>query len=139
MLKRDITYEDFNGDTVTETFYFNLTRTELVDLQVGYDGGLEAAISKIVKAEDLQALVKEFQKIVLLTYGEKSPDGKRFIKNDQMREEFSQTAAYDSLFMELATDEDAAANFIKGIIPQDMAKEVETVPANFPPVPPQTS
>jgi hypothetical protein len=125
MLKRDITYEDFNGDTITESFYFNLTRTEVIELEVGYEGGLEAALKRIVAAENREQLVREFKKIVLLSYGVKSEDGKRFIKNDKLREEFSQTAAFDMLFMDLATNDDSAATFVKGILPKDMAREVE--------------
>lgn len=137
MLKRDITYEDFNGEKVTETFYFNLTKTEIVELELAYEGGLEAGINRIIEAENLKDLVAEFQKIVLMAYGEKSPDGKRFIKNDEMREAFSQTAAYDALFMELATNDDAAATFIKGIIPQDLSRQLAKVETTPPiPIPP---
>ena len=138
MLKRDITYENYNGETVTETFYFNLTKTEIVELEVGYSGGLEAFIQKIIDTKDNAGLVREFKKIVLLAYGVKSEDGKRFIKSDELREEFSQTAAYDALFMDLATNDDAAANFIKGIVPKDLTpdqdKPIRDVP--FPPLPP---
>lgn len=136
MLKRSITYEDFNGDSVTEDFYFNLSRTEIVDLETSVEGGLEATLKRIIATKDGAAIVKEFKRLVLVSYGKKSDDGKRFIKNDQMREEFSQTAAYDSLFMELAMDENAATEFIKGIIPAGLVKEVESVPAIVPPVPP---
>lgn len=146
MLKRDITYEDFNGDTVTEVFYFNLTKSELIELQVSYDGGLEAVIQRIVKAEDLRALVSEFKKLILLSYGERTADGKRFVKNDDVREAFSQTAAYDKLFVELSTDDEAAVKFVEGIMPFDMVQEAkkaeaETVPipANLPPPPNATN
>ena len=147
MFKRPITYEDFNGDTATEEFYFNLTKSEIVELEVGYDGGLEATIQRIIKAQDNKALLNEFKKLVLLSYGVKSDDGKRFIKNDELREAFSQTAAYDALFIELATNDDSAATFIKGIVPKEFAKEIERVekeekkvetvnaPALQPPVP----
>lgn len=142
MLKRNITYEDFNGERVTETFYFNFTKTEIVELELGYEGGMEAALQRIIKAENLKALVEEFKKIVLMAYGERSEDGKRFIKNDDIREAFSQTAAYDALFMELATDEDAAATFIKGVVPADLTRElakIETVELPQPPIPPPVS
>lgn len=145
MLKRDITYENFNGEKITETFYFNLTKTELVQLEVGYQGGLQAAIQKIIAASDNKSLIEEFQKIILSAYGVKSEDGKRFIKNDELREEFSQTAAYDVLFMELALDEDAAAQFITGIVPSDFSKEIaamsrrESETALAPPPPPPTA
>lgn len=142
MLKRDITYEDFNGETLTETFYFNLTKTEIIELEVGYKQGLEETIKAIIKAEDNKSLIAEFKKIVLLAYGIKSEDGRRFIKNDQLREEFSQSAAYDALFMELALNQDSAANFIMGIIPRDLSIDLDKpeppkmVNVPLPPVPP---
>jgi hypothetical protein len=132
MFKRDVTYEDFDGEEVTETFYFNLSKRELIQLEVEYKEGLRDALQRIVKSNDNKTLVAEFQKIVLLAYGIKSDDGRRFIKNDTIREEFSQTAAYDSLFMELAMDDTAAAAFINGIVPKDLAQEVEKVTDSLP-------
>lgn len=125
MLKRPITFEDFDGNTVTETYYFNLSKSEIVTLQAGYTGGVEAFIERISRAGDTAALVEEFKKLILLAYGERSEDGRRFVKNDQLREEFTQMPAYDVLFMELATDADAAADFITGVIPRDVAKAIE--------------
>ena len=125
MLKRDITYEDFNGNTVTEAFYFNLSKSEIIELEASYKEGLQETINKIIQAQDNKSLIREFKKIVLMSYGVKSDDGKRFIKSPQLREEFSQTAAYDALFMDLATSDDAAAKFIQGVIPADLAREVD--------------
>lgn len=125
MLKREITYEDFNGDLVTETYYFNLTKSEILNLDASYEKGLNSAIQKIIEAEDGKALIAEFQKLILLSYGVKSEDGKRFIKSDALREEFSQTAAYDILFMELATNDGLAAEFMLGIMPKDMAQAAQ--------------
>lgn len=125
MLKRDITFEDFNGDKVTETHYFNLTGTELVELETAYSGGLEKNIETIVEAKDAKTLFAEFKKIILMSYGQKSPDGKHFIKNDELRELFSQSAAFDALVMEFFTDEAVAANFIKAVMPRDLAEAVE--------------
>jgi hypothetical protein len=142
MLKRDITYEDYNGETVTETFYFNLTKTEIIELEVGYKQGLEETIKAIIAAKDNKSLIAEFKKIVLLAYGVKSEDGRRFIKSEQLREEFSQTAAYDALFIDLASNEDAAANFIMGVIPkdlnidQDKPERPPIVDVPLPPAPP---
>lgn len=131
MLKRDITYEDFNGQSVTETFYFNLTQTEILEMEVGYEGGLEAAMKRIVEANDSKQIIAEFKKIILFAYGQKSEDGKRFIKNDELREAFSQTAAYDTLFIELATNDEKASEFMLGILPKQVAGEVaKTVAAN---------
>ena len=132
MLKRDITYENFDGEQTTDTFYFNLTKSEIIELEVGYEGGLQAALQRIIRTNDSKSLISEFKKIVLSAYGVRSDDGKRFIKNDQLREEFSQTAAYDALFMDLATNDDAAATFIKGVVPKDFQKEMEKIDVPFP-------
>lgn len=136
MLKRNITYQDFDGNTVTETFYFNFTRAELIELEVEYNDGLEAAIKRIIAANDRKALINEFKKLVLHSYGVKSEDGKRFIKNEKLREEFTQTPAYDSLFMELATNADSAATFVKGIIPKELSEKVDQDKPLAPPAPP---
>lgn len=127
MLKREIKYENFDGNEVTDTYYFNLTRSEMIELEVGYKDGLEAALRRIIETNDRQKLIAEFKNLVLLSYGVKSDDGKRFIKSDQLREEFTQTPAYDALFMELATNDDAAATFIKGIVPKDFSKEMDKI------------
>ncbi len=125
MLKRDITYENFNGDLVTETYYFNLSKSEILSLDASYENGLNDAIQKIIDKKDTKALIHEFQKLILLAYGIKSEDGKRFIKNDTLREEFVQSAAYDLLFMELATNDALAAEFMLGIMPKDMAQAAQ--------------
>jgi hypothetical protein len=125
MLKKEITYEDFDGNKVTDTFYFNLNRTEMIEMEVGYEGGLQAALQRIIETKDNKTLISEFKKIILAAYGVKSEDGKRFVKNDKLREEFTQTAAFDALFIELATNDNAAANFIIGIVPKDFSKEAE--------------
>lgn len=124
MLKRDITYTDFNDQTVTETFYFNMTKAELVDLETSVEGGMEQRLRKIIEAEDRNQLIALFKQILLLTYGVRSEDGKRFIKSDQLREEFTQTAAYDALFVELASDDEAAAQFIMAVLPKDISQSI---------------
>ncbi len=134
MLKRGITYEDFNGETVTDIFYFNISKPELIEMEVEYAEGFGSWIKKIIDAKDHKTLLYQFKKLVLLAYGEKSEDGKRFIKNDQLREEFSQTAAYQSLFIELATNDNAASTFLIGALPKDMTgaleKSLETTPVD---------
>lgn len=125
MLKREITYLDFNDEEVTEIFYFNISKPELIELDVETTQGMSATINKIVEAKDNGALIREFKRIILLAYGQKSEDGKRFIKSDQLREEFSQTAAYQSLFMELATEDEAAVTFLTGVLPKDLSAQVE--------------
>lgn len=118
MLKKTIKYVDYDGNEREEDFYFNLTQAECVKLQLGTDGGLEKALKKIVAEQDVPKIIPIFEKIILSAYGEKSPDGKRFMKSKEISDAFSQTEAYSDLFMELLKDPDAAAAFINGIIPQ---------------------
>lgn len=128
MLKRVIKYEDFDGEEQSEIFYFNLSKPELLTLEVEHKQGYGAMLQKIVDTKDNKELIKQFKDIILLAYGVKSDDGKRFIKNDQLREEFSQTAAYSALFMELASGEnaDAAVVFLTGILPRDLAGNIDS-------------
>ena len=128
MLKRTITYEDFNGVERTEDFYFNLTEAECVEWQLGTEGGLVEMIEKIVAAKDTKSLIEIFKDLVLKAYGEKSADGRRFMKDAEIREAFSQTNAYSIIFMELAKDDIAANEFIKGIIPNKVDKN-KAIPA----------
>lgn len=117
MLKRTITSVDYNGNERTEDFYFNLTRAEIAEMEMGVEGGLGDMLKRIVAAKDIPSIIKEFKRIILKAYGEKSPDGRRFIKSEELSIAFSQTEAYSQLFMELATDADAAAKFINGVVP----------------------
>jgi len=124
MLKRPITYTDFDDNEVTETFYFNLMKSEIVKLELGHDGGLDGWIKKVSKTQDNEAIYEEFKRIVLLSYGEKSEDGKRFIKSPEAREAFSQTAAFDSLLIEMMSNQDVLVTFVKGIMPKDMQEAI---------------
>ena len=117
MLKKTITYTDYNGVERNEDFYFNLTKAEIMEMEMSISGGLTEMINRIVAAQDAPAIVKIFKELVLKAYGVKSPDGKRFIKSDELATEFAQTEAYSQLFMELATDADAASAFVNGIVP----------------------
>ena len=123
MLKKTITYTDYNGKELTEDFYFNLSKAELLEMELGIAGGLSGSIEKIVAAKNQPEIIRYFKEIILKAYGEKSADGKRFVKNDEIRDAFSQTEAYVSLFMELAYDHNAAADFINGIIPPDIVEK----------------
>ena len=138
MLKKTITYEDFNGETVSEDFFFHLSKAELVELEMSQKGGLSEALQRIIATEDTKEIIAEFKNIILSAYGKRSDDGKRFIKNQQLREEFESTEAYSTLFMELLTNTDAAIEFINGVIPQDMAEEAAKIAAvDLKPVPDQ--
>lgn len=125
MLKKTIKYNDYNGVERNEDFYFNLSQAELMEMEMSTTGGLTETIEKIIKTQDAPAIIKIFKDLVLKAYGEKSADGKRFIKSEELSTAFSQTEAYSILFMELATDADAAAEFIKGIVPAEAAKQID--------------
>ena len=124
MLKKTITYNDYNGVERTEDFYFNLSKAELMEMEMSISGGLTEMIEKIVATKDAPAIIKIFKELVLKAYGEKSADGKRFEKkNGALAEAFAETEAYSQIFMELATDADAAAKFVNGIVPADLAQK----------------
>ena len=124
MLKKTITYTDYNDVTRTEDFYFNLSKAELMEMEMSTSGGLAEMIQKIVAAQDTPSIIKIFKELILKAYGEKSSDGKRIVKSEEISNAFAQTEAFSDLFMELATDADAASAFINGIIPADMANRV---------------
>lgn len=117
MLKKTITYTDYNNTERTEDYYFNLTKSEVMEMEMSTSGGFADRITKIVAAQDIPSIIKIFKDLILDAYGEKSPDGKRFIKNKELTDSFVQTEAYSNLFMELATDANAAKMFINGITP----------------------
>lgn len=124
MLKKTITYTDYNGVERTETFRFHLSKAEILEMELTTTGGLAEMIQRIVAAKDTPALVKIFKDLILKAYGELDADGRRFIKSRELSDAFAQTEAYSQLFMELATDTDAAAAFINGIVPSDVAKQL---------------
>lgn len=117
-----ITYEDYNGVTKTKDFCFNLTEAEITQMELEVPGGLTGMLDRIVHAMDTPALVSVFKEILLRSYGEKSPDGDRFIKSKELSEAFSQTEAYNQLYMKLVTDDQLASQFVNDIIPKKYAK-----------------
>lgn len=125
MIKKTITYTDYNGVERTEDFYFNLTKAELIDWQYSVDGGLYEILDKITKSADAAKIIDYFKEILLRSYGEKSDDGKRFIKSPELSTAFSQTEAYNMLYMELFSDADVASDFIKGILPSDFGEDFQ--------------
>lgn len=124
MLKKTITYTDFDGNERKEDFYFNLTKAEITEMEMSIDGGFAAMLQKVVDAKDGRRIISLFKELVLKAYGVKSDDGKRFIKNDEVRDAFVQTQAYSDIFMSLATDADVASEFVKGIMPADIAAQI---------------
>lgn len=122
MLKKTVTYTDYNGVERTEDFYFNLTRSELMEMHLTTEGGMDEKITSIINAKSQPELEKLFKEILLKSYGKKSPDGRLFMKNDEIRAEFEASPVYDELYMKLFTDENAAADFVNGVIPQVQPK-----------------
>ena len=129
MLKMTIKYVDYNGVEREEDFYFDLSKAEITEMELSQDGGMSNLIQKIVNTKDMPSLIKIFKQLILKSYGEKSADGRRFIKSEQLSTEFTQTPAYSELFMELATDEKAAANFINSIVPQEVSEKSKELAA----------
>ena len=123
MVVEKIKYTDFNGLEREEEFMFNLTEAEITEMELTTDGGLSDSIKKIIAAQDTPQIIKVFKMLLLKSYGEKSADGRRFVKSDKLSEEFAQTNAYSQLFMKLATNDKAAVAFINGIMPDSMQEK----------------
>lgn len=117
MLKKTIKYTDYNGIEREEDFYFNLSKAEIMEMQLSEEGGFAEKIQAVVAAKNSSEIVRIFKDLILKAYGEKSADGKKFVKSKELSDAFSQTEAYSNLFMELATDEKAASDFVNGIVP----------------------
>lgn len=132
MLKKTITYEDWNGRTRTEDFYFNLTRTECAELEFGLVPGksLTESFQTLIDNNDMAVIIATIKDILLKAYGEKSDDGRRFMKNQEIRDAFEQNPAFDIVYMELATNAEYAAEFLTGIIPKDFTNNLGPNPKN---------
>lgn len=122
MLKKTINFVDYDGNQRSEEFYFNLNKAEILQMELSEVGGLEQMINKVVAEQNTKKLIEIFKDLILKSYGVKSPDGKRFVKSEELSNEFSQTEAFVDLFMELAMDAKAASEFVNGVIPQSIEK-----------------
>lgn len=122
MLKKTVTYVDYNGIERTEDFYFNLTKAEVAEMELSVEGGFSKMLEEIVASKDNVRIVSLFKQMVLKAYGEKSADGRRFVKSEEISQAFAQTEAYSEIFMELALNTDAAAAFVNGIMPANLDK-----------------
>ena len=120
MIKKTIEYVDYNGENRKEDFYFNLSKAEIMELELSKNGGLSEYIQRIVNSNDNASIVTLFKEIICKSYGEKSLDGKRFIKSKELTDAFVQTEAYSELFMLLATNAEEATAFINGVIPKNL-------------------
>lgn len=123
MLCKTITYTDYNGVSRTENFYFNLSKAELLKMELGVNGKMSSLLEQIVQEKDTAKITAHFESIIQKAYGQKSLDGKRFEKSPEILESFTQTEAYSNLFVELATNDEAAIEFINGLIPADLVSK----------------
>lgn len=130
MLKKTMTYTDYNGNQVTDDFYFNLTKAEIIELELSTDkaAGLEATINKLREELNGREIMDLFKRIIRKSIGRKSADGKRFIKNDEIADEFMETEAYSDLVVELCTDADKASAFFAAIVPQPDKPSISAPP-----------
>lgn len=129
MLKKTVTYIDFDGNERTEDFFFNLTEQEIAEMELSTEGGLGNFINKAVAAKSQVELIELFKKLILAAYGVKSADGRRFVKNDAVREDFMSTQAFSDIYMELVQDADKASAFFNGIVPKEKNKAPVTLPS----------
>ena len=125
MYRKSMTYTDFDGNERKETFYFNLTKAECMEMEMGTTGGLSQLLRKIIDAGDNAELIAMFKKIIMKAYGEKSEDGKYFVKNDEVRAKFESTQAYSDLYMQLSTDTEEAIKFVENIMPHDLEDAIK--------------
>lgn len=124
MIAKEIKYMDYDGIEHVEKFYFHMNKAELIEMNMGIEGGMEAMLRRIVETQDVKRIMEMVKDLIKASYGEKSGDGKRFIKNDELLEAFMQSEAYVELFMELAADADKLGEFVRGILPADIAAQV---------------
>ena len=123
MLKKDISYEGLDGSTITETHYYHMSKADLNELQLSKQGGFEAWLQRVVAAEDGATLIRELKDIILMAYGKRSEDGKRFIKSPEDRAEFANSEAFAELFSEIALDAEKASEFVNGVMPRGLIDE----------------
>jgi hypothetical protein len=128
MLRKRITWNDLDGNPVSDDFYFNLTASEIAKMEIGVAGGLSEHFKTIVATEDMRQIIEAFEAILAKAFGCRSDDGKRLLKSSSRWEEFTETGAYDALFMELISDAEGSANFFKAIIPADLASRASIEP-----------
>lgn len=125
MLKRLIKYTNFNDEEVTEEFYFNFTTAELAEMELSTFGGMAQMLKNIIATNDGGEIIRIFKKILMDSVGRRSEDGRKFIKNPEIRNDFLDSGAFSALFMELITDIDSGAKFVNGLMPGDLVKKAK--------------
>jgi hypothetical protein len=125
MIKQTVTYTNFNDEEVTEDLYFHLSKTELIDLELSHEGGLSTILPEMVKGGDVAKIMELFKRIIQMSYGTRSADGKKFVKDEEVTKEFMTSPAFDALFMQLVSTPEAATDFITGMVPKDLLAQME--------------
>lgn len=123
MIKKTVTYKDFDGNERTEDFYFHLTEQELTEWELSIDGGLSGVLKRITQSTDTRKIMEIFKELLIRSYGVKTSDGRGFIKNKEVLDNFTCTQAFSDLYMELATNDKAASEFVNGVIPEHLMRE----------------
>lgn len=124
MYVKQITYTDYNGETRTEPFYFNLNKGELIKIQLSKNGGYETYLNRLITTENQSEMIEVFDQFIKMSYGVKSDDGKKFIKNQEVLDDFIQSEAYSELITELLTNDKTSADFFNGILPAELIAEI---------------
>ena len=134
MLKKTITFDDLDGNPVTEDFYFNLTAADLAEMEMSREGGLKEHLKKLIETNNGEVIISTFKDIIIKSVGRRSEDGRRFLKSQDITDEFLQTDAYSVMFMELVTDANAAVLFVNAVVPRSLrgALDAPVVDVNLP-------
>lgn len=138
MLKKTITFHDLDGNEVTQDFWFHLSKAELLEMEISTSGGLRESMQRLIDKRDGESVIRTYKDLILKSYGERSLDGLRFMKEDKdgrpLYKDFMQTEAYSELFASLVTDEEAAAEFFNGVLPKEVVDKMaeEEAAGNLP-------
>lgn len=124
MYRTDVTYENFDGEQVTETCYFNLTKAEMLQLQLQYPEGYQVYLQRLVDDNNRKAMIDEFKHILSMSYGERSADGRKFVKSEEISNAFMASEAYSELFIKLISEEGYAEKFMSAVMPKDIVAQL---------------
>lgn len=125
MIAKTITYVDYDGNERKETFHFNISKAEFAEMDLSISGGFEAMLQVLIDKKDIPGMMRVFKELITKSYGVKSPDGRKMIKNKEVLDDFLQSEAYSELFMELCSDADKAIGFVRGIMPLNPDQDAE--------------
>lgn len=125
MIQKVITYEDYNGEKVTETLWFHLSEAELAELDMVFPNGFGEHTKQILAEKNGKLIIELFKMLLSISIGRRSADGRRFEKSEEIKNDFLQTMAYSALFMDLVTNANTAAEFVLGIMPSSIRGKIK--------------